>query len=48
MAIVVAVCASQQRGDPKVDVGAGELRANYGLVGDSHAGYSEREISRWQ
>jgi len=45
MAIVVAVCASQQRGDPKVDVGAGELRANYGLVGDSHAGYSEREIS---
>lgn len=45
MGHVMAVCASQQRGDPKVDIGAGELRANYGLVGDSHAGYSEREIS---
>jgi MOSC domain-containing protein YiiM len=45
MAHVVAVCASQNRSDPKVDVGAGELRAGYGLVGDAHAGYSEREIS---
>jgi len=45
MARVVAVCASQCRGDPKVDVGEGELRAGYGLVGDSHAGFSEREIS---
>jgi MOSC domain-containing protein YiiM len=26
-------------------VGRGELRAGYGLVGDAHAGYSEREIS---
>lgn len=42
---VVAVCMSANRPDPKRDVGSGELRAHYGLVGDAHAGYSEREIS---
>ena len=45
MAHIVAVCASQRRADPKVDLGAGELVAGYGLVGDAHAGVSEREIS---
>jgi MOSC domain-containing protein YiiM len=45
MAQVIAVCASQCRSDPKTAVGRGELRAGYGLVGDAHAGYSEREIS---
>lgn len=45
MAHIVAVCASQRRTDPKVDLGAGELVAGYGLVGDAHAGVSEREIS---
>jgi len=28
-----------------VDVGEGELRAGYGLVGDAHAGLSERQVS---
>ena len=45
MAYVVAVCASLHCSDPKVDLGSGELRAGYGLVGDAHAGLSEREIS---
>jgi MOSC domain-containing protein YiiM len=45
MAHIVAVCSSDRRGDPKTDYGQGELRAGYGLVGDSHAGYSEREVS---
>ncbi|NLG27155.1 MAG: MOSC domain-containing protein [Chloroflexi bacterium] len=45
MAEIVAVCASYRRSDPKVDQGAGELVAGYGLVGDAHAGYSEREVS---
>ena len=45
MAHIVAVCQSQQRTDPKVDVGAGELRAGHGLVGDAHAGLSERQVS---
>lgn len=42
---VVAVCRSDRCSDPKVDVGEGELRAGHGLVGDAHAGLSEREVS---
>jgi MOSC domain-containing protein YiiM len=45
IAHVVAVCQSRQRTDPKVDIGEGELRAGHGLVGDAHAGLSERQIS---
>ena len=45
MAHIVAVCRSQQRMDPKEDIGVGELRVGYGLVGDAHAGLSEREVS---
>jgi MOSC domain-containing protein YiiM len=43
---VKAVCASQLRAEPKVRVGKGELRADWGLVGDSHAG--PRQPNRWQ
>lgn len=45
MAHVVAVCQSRQRTDPKVDISEGELRAGHGLVGDAHAGLSERQVS---
>ena len=45
MGSIVAVCASQRRMDPKRDVGEGYLREGYGLVGDAHAGLSEREVS---
>ena len=45
MAHIVAVCQSWQRTDPKVDAGEGELRAGHGLVGDAHAGLSERQVS---
>jgi MOSC domain-containing protein YiiM len=45
MAHIVAVCQSRQRTDPKVDIGEGELRAGHGLVGDAHAGLSERQVS---
>jgi MOSC domain-containing protein YiiM len=31
--------------EPKVDVGQGELRQGHGLVGDSHAGLSQRQVS---
>jgi MOSC domain-containing protein YiiM len=41
MAYIVAVCRSEQRTEPKVDIGQGELRRDYGLVGDSHAGLSQ-------
>jgi MOSC domain-containing protein YiiM len=45
MVHVVAVCQSRQRTAPKVDIGEGELRAGDGLVGDAHAGLSERQVS---
>ena len=41
MAHIVAVCRSEQRMEPKVDIGQGELRQDHGLVGDSHAGLSQ-------
>lgn len=43
---VKAVCQSERRTDPKVDVGHGELRAGWGLAGDSHAG--PPRPGRWQ
>lgn len=51
-AVVLAVCRSEQRTDPKVNVGQGELQANWGLVGDSHTGPRAPEgvlnPGRWQ
>ena len=43
---IIAVCRSKRRTDPKVNVGRGELRASWGLVGDSHAG--PPQPGRWQ
>jgi MOSC domain-containing protein YiiM len=45
MAQVLAVNHSPERALPKTLGERGELRAGYGLVGDAHAGYSEREVS---
>ena len=45
MAHIVAVCRSERRTEPKVDIGQGELRQDHGLVGDSHAGLSQRQVS---
>ncbi|MDH7488171.1 MAG: MOSC domain-containing protein [Anaerolineae bacterium] len=42
---LIAVCASKERTEPKVDIGSGELRVNYGLVGDAHAGTGAFEVS---
>ena len=46
MAHLIAVCRSERRTDPKADVGEGELRAGWGLVGDAHAG--PPQPGRWQ
>ena len=43
---VKAVCRSEKRVEPKTDVGRGELRAGWGLAGDSHAG--PPRPGRWQ
>ena len=42
--IVVGVCVSQRKTDPKKNVGKGFLQKGLGLVGDSHAG-TEKEVS---
>lgn len=42
--VVVGVCMSEKRGDPKKNVGSGLLQPSVGLVGDSHAG-TAKEIS---
>jgi MOSC domain-containing protein YiiM len=42
--IVVGVCMSERRTDPKKNVAKGFLRKGFGLVGDSHAG-TEKEVS---
>jgi MOSC domain-containing protein YiiM len=46
IARIKAVCRSDERIQPKVDQGKGELRAGWGLVGDSHAG--PPRPNRWQ
>jgi len=37
MATIIAVCKSEKKGTKKKDVGAGLLKAEFGLVGDAHA-----------
>ena len=43
--IVRAVCLSKARGTEKVNVGHGELQADWGLAGDAHAGHWHRQVS---
>jgi MOSC domain-containing protein YiiM len=42
---VVAVCVSGKTGVPKHNVGSGELRVDWGIVGDAHAGNWHRQVS---
>jgi len=42
--VVVGVCASQRKTDPKKNLGKGFLQKGVGLLGDSHAG-TEKEVS---
>lgn len=45
MGQIFAVCRSERRLDAKENIGAGELRADHGLVGDAHAGPGPRQVS---
>ena len=45
MAEVTAVCLSEKKGTPKTAAAQVETRANYGIVGDAHAGTWHRQIS---
>lgn len=42
---VLAVCVSEHKGTPKHDVGSGQLRVDWGLEGDAHAGNWHRQVS---
>ena len=45
MALVKAVCISENKGERKKPVVEVELRKNHGIVGDAHAGDWHRQIS---
>lgn len=42
---VVAVCVSEKKGEPKVNVGEALLEEGKGIVGDAHAGFAHRQVS---
>ena len=42
---ICAVCLSEMRSVPKHDVGEGYLKADFGLVGDAHAGRGDKQVS---
>jgi len=45
MALVKAVCISENKGERKKPVAAVELREKHGIIGDAHAGDWHRQIS---
>ncbi|MQL51685.1 MOSC domain-containing protein [Desulfofundulus thermobenzoicus] len=45
MGVIVAVCASPEKGTRKKNMGTGMLVANHGLQGDAHAGSWHRQVS---
>lgn len=42
---IKAISVSKERGTQKVNVSEAELRADFGIVGDAHAGNWDRQIS---
>ena len=45
MGIVKAVCTSDRRGVPKVNVGSATFQENFGIVSDAHGGSWHRQVS---
>jgi MOSC domain-containing protein YiiM len=45
MGVIKAVCISEQKGVQKHPVDEIELKANWGIVGDAHAGEWHRQVS---
>ena len=48
MGTVTAICISRQRGTRKEPIETAELRADYGIAGDAHAGKWHRQVSLLQ
>jgi MOSC domain-containing protein YiiM len=45
MGTIQAICISNEKGDRKDPVPSAELRTDYGIVGDAHAGPWHRQVS---
>ncbi len=45
MGEILAVCISEKKGEQKHPVASAELRENWGIVGDAHAGNWHRQVS---
>lgn len=45
MGTVIAVCTSPAKGTQKTNVGRAELKEDWGIVGDAHAGKWHRQVS---
>ena len=45
MAEILAVCISEKKGEQKHPVAEAQLKADWGIVGDAHAGNWHRQIS---
>ena len=45
MALILAICISEKKGSQKQPVLKAELKVDWGLVGDAHAGNWHRQIS---
>lgn len=45
MGKVMAVCVSEARGTQKKNVGTAEFQADWGILGDAHAGKWHRQVS---
>lgn len=45
MGKVIAVCVSEARGTQKKNVGTAEFKADWGILGDAHAGKWHRQVS---
>lgn len=45
MGKILAVCISEKKGIPKINIGRVEMIKNHGLKGDAHAGNWHRQVS---
>lgn len=43
--LINAISVSRQRGTPKANVAQADLEADFGIVGDAHAGRGHRQVS---
>lgn len=45
MGKIIAICISEKKGTQKTEIDCAELKENYGILGDAHAGNWHRQVS---